>query len=289
MRLCGLVTLFQFPSLQNAWALTELSIKKCINLECCDVIANLSSITALRLSELDGLRRLPTLSKLTNLVLLDVNNSWHINNLPQVITDLEAIRRLRVTLERGKKWRNSFSADYETASEIFGAILSSLRAWPKQHLRETTLALIICRKSKTAMHHTWPDPEGPRHLSEYCMEQQKLVAFASSQHGRLGSNSCAQQLNDNLLKTIANIVSGATEEMTRWQQNEKREQQAVDSTDITIKAPMGRQWKLPLSLRHSTIKQLKYWILTEIGLPQNVMNTKAEQLHVYYDQGTSAA
>ena len=91
MRLCGLVTLFQFPSLQNAWALTELSIKKCINLECCDGIANLSSITALRLSELDGLRRLPILSKLTNLVLLDVNNSWHITNLPQVIADRKSV------------------------------------------------------------------------------------------------------------------------------------------------------------------------------------------------------
>jgi hypothetical protein len=116
------------------------------------------------------------------------------------------------------------------------------------------------------------------------MEQQKLVAFASSQHWRLGSNSGAQQLNDNLLKTIANIVTGATEEMTRWQQNEKREQQAVDSTDITIKAPMGRQWKLPTSLRHSTILRLKYWILTEIGLEQNEMNTKVNQLHVHHDQ-----
>ncbi|MFN9902378.1 MAG: hypothetical protein ACK55Z_27070, partial [bacterium] len=103
------------------------------------------------------------------------------------------------------------------------------------------------------MRHTWPDLKSPRHLSAYCMEQQKLLAFASSQHWRLGTHSCAQQLNDNLLKTIANIVTGATEEMTRWQQKEKREQQAFDSTDLTIKASMGRQWKLPPSLRHSTI------------------------------------
>ena len=207
LRLCGLPMLFQLPSLQHAWALQELSIKTCINLECMrEGIQYMTSITSLRLRCLQVLRRLPPLSHLTKICLFDVQDTWNITNLADTIADLENLRRLRVTLEYDKTTNLRFSKKYEMASKIFKDILSALQAWPKQHLRDSTLSFTDWQSTIKGRLQLWPFRAGPWHLREYCMGQSKILAFTCCQHRSLGAESPAKILSENLVKVIANIL-----------------------------------------------------------------------------------
>jgi hypothetical protein len=55
------------------------------------------------------------------------------------------------------------------------------------------------------------------------MAQRMILAFASSQHGRLGADSIVQHLNDNLLKAIDNMVTGSTDKTTKWHNKDQRQ------------------------------------------------------------------
>jgi hypothetical protein len=149
--------LFQLPNLQHAWALQELSIKTCINLECMrEGIQYMTSITTLKLMRLQGLRRLPPLSHLTKLCLFDVQDTWNITNLADTIADLENLRRLRVTLACGKTTHLRLAKRYNMASKIFKDILSALQAWPKQHLRQSSLTFTEWQTTPNGRIHLWP-------------------------------------------------------------------------------------------------------------------------------------
>jgi Leucine-rich repeat (LRR) protein len=266
LRLCGLPMLFQLPSLQHAWALQELSIKTCINLECMrEGIQYMTSITTLRLMRLQGLRRLPPLSHLTKLCLFDVQDTWNITNLADTIADLENLRRLRVTLECGKTTHLRFSKRYEMASKIFKDILSALHAWPKQHLRQSTLTFTDWQTTPNGRLSLWPFRAGPWHLREYCMGQSKILAFACCQHRRLGAESPVKILSENLVKVIANIFTGASNKTLEWSSRDQREQQDIESTDIKIRTHIGPTYQMPAFLRNSTIKRLKNWMLNKFG------------------------
>jgi hypothetical protein len=204
-------------------------------------IQYMTSITSLRLRCLQGLRvrRLPPLSHLTKLCLFDVQDTWNITNLADTIADLENLRRLRVTLECGKTTHLRFSKKYDMASKIFEDILSALHAWPKQHLRQSTLSFTDWQTTPNSRLHLWPFRAGPWHLREYCMGQSKILAFACCQHRRLGAESPAKILSENLVKVIANIFTGASNKTLEWSSRDQREQQDIESTDIKIRTHIG--------------------------------------------------
>jgi hypothetical protein len=230
----------------------------------------------------------PTASHLTNLCLFDVQDTWNILNLADTIADLENIRRLPVTFECNKTTHLRFSKKYEMASKIFKDTLSSLQTWPKQHLRQSTLTLTDWQTTTTGLLSLWPFRAGPWHLREYCMGQSKILAFASCQHRRLGAQSLVKILSENLVKVIANIFTGASNKTLEWSSRDQREQLDIESTDITIRTYMRSTYKMPASLRNSTIKRLKHCILNNLGSTTGWIVTTDRELDVYHEQNTLA-